>query len=316
MPATPEIAIVTSIPPRIMREQGGYNIGELYQADCVASWLAAGFKVLSVNVADEIPVLVERYPQVEFVSVERDARAVAGRPTPLIDDLLRVLARQTQTIVGIVNADLCMAVTDNWADYIRPAIKSSILIGHRLDLGSWSTQSGQLQATGIPYTGGFDLFFFERDAIAKFLPADGGPWCFSIGMPWWDFWLPVALALQGYRVAMLEKLIAGHLIHPIKYDPASWEYMAAQFVDYVLHHAPDGAATSVPELAPVIGWARELGPRALKEIRLWTRQRALADRGDKWSERYRVNLEHLCGTTLMTLRNAIGGVREHCDAAD
>jgi len=125
-------------------------------------------------------------------------------------------------------------------------------------------------------------------------------------MPWWDFWFPITLALQGYRVAMLEEPLAGHLIHPIKYDPAVWEYMGAQFVDYVCQQAADGAALAISELVPVIEGARELGPRAEKELRHWTRARALEDRGDKWSSRYKTNLELYCGLTLKTLRNAIG----------
>jgi hypothetical protein len=82
--------------------------------------------------------------------------------------------------------------------------------------------------------------------------------------------------------------------------------MAAQFVDDMCEQAADGAALAIPELLPVIRAARELGPRAEKELRHWTRARALDDRADKWSSRYKTNLELYCGLTLKTLRNAIG----------
>ena len=42
MAVEPEIAIVTSIPPRVNREQDGRNIGMQYQSDCVASWVEIG----------------------------------------------------------------------------------------------------------------------------------------------------------------------------------------------------------------------------------------------------------------------------------
>jgi hypothetical protein len=316
MPSVPEIAIVTSIPPRTTRDQGGFNIGEHYQADCVASWVAAGFKVLSVNIHDEIPLLTARYPQVEFIEAPRHAGAVAGRPTPLIDDLLLVLARQPQSIVGIINADLCMEMGKSWADCIRPLVPSTLLIGHRLDIASWSTRPGELTVQGAPYTGGFDLFFFEKTAIAKCLTGAGADRFFSMGMPWWDFWLPVVFAVRGYRVAVMQEPLAGHLVHPVKYDPAVWEYMGAQFVDYVLQHVSDDALRDAPELAPVLEMARMLGARAAKEVRSWTRQRALEERGDKWSDRYRTNLEVFCGLTLGVLRNAIGADRAGRDAAD
>ena len=305
MAIEPEIAIVTSIPPRVTREQAGRNIGEQYQLDCVASWVAAGFKILSVNLPAEIEVLAPRFPQVEFVVVDRDAGAIAGRPTPLIEDLLLTLERQPQSIVGIVNADICMETGKSWMEAIRDEIHSTILIGHRLDLGNWSSQAGELVAAGMPYTGGFDLFFFEKSAIRKCIGSAGGDRPFSIGMPWWDFWLPTTLALQGHRVARLEAPVAGHLIHPIKYDPAVWEYMGAQMVEYV-HEQARAATFIAPELQAMLERAEELAPRATKEIRHWTRDRALSDRGDKWSGRYKNNLELFCGQTLMTLRNGVG----------
>jgi hypothetical protein len=316
MSSIPEIALVTSIPPRMTREQDGRNIGEQYQADCVASWIAAGFKILSVNVRAEIPALAQRFPAVEFVPVDRDAASVAGRPTPLIDDLLQVLERQPQDIVGIINADLCMETGKDWIQPIKGAVASTVLIGHRLDLSHWSTVPGELVASGAPYDGGFDLFFFEKSAIAKCLTGAGAKRHFSLGMPWWDFWLPTALALQGYRVALMDRPLAGHLVHPIKYDPAVWEYMAAQFIDYVRHHVSDDTAARVPELAPMIERVRLLGRRAGEEISTWRRQRSLADRGDKWSARYRTNIELFCGLTLSTLREQIGCDGQRSTAAD
>jgi hypothetical protein len=305
MAVEPEIAIVTSIPPRVTREQAGRNIGAQYQLDCVASWVAAGFKILSVNLPAEIELLAPRFPEIEFVPAERDAGAIAGRPTPMIEDLLLALERQPQSIVGIVNADVCMETGKSWMAAIRDEIDSTILIGHRLDLDSWSTQVGEMVAAGVPYTGGFDLFFFEKSAIRKCIGSAGGDRPFSIGMPWWDFWLPAALALQGHRVARLEAPVAGHLVHPIKYDPAAWEYMGAQLVEYVYEQAR-AAAFIAPELRQMVGRAEELAPRATKEIRHWTRDRALTDRGDKWSSRYKTNLELFCGQTLMTLRDGVG----------
>ena len=300
MPSAPEIAICYLDPPKNYARAGEPISAINTQADCVASVdCTAGFKVLSVNVRDEIAVLAERYPQVEFVATDRSAGAIAGRPTPLIDDLLLALDRQPQAVVGIVNADLCMETGKDWIAPVTASVASTVLLGHRLDVASWSTRPGEMAAPGFPYTGGFDLFFFEKSAIPECLAAAGAKRFFSMGMPWWDFWFPITLALQGYRVAMLEEPLAGHLIHPIKYDPAVWEYMGAQFVDYVCQQTADGVALAIPELSmPVIARVpREPRlARAEKELKHWTRARALDDRGDKWSNRYKTNLGSLyCG---------------------
>ncbi|MEI9987048.1 MAG: hypothetical protein WDN69_30140 [Aliidongia sp.] len=80
--------------------------------------------------------------------------------------------------------------------------------------------------------------------------------------------------------------------------------MGAQFVDFVQQQASTGALVA-PVLTPLIERVRELAPRAVKEIRQWTRDRALADRSDKWSGKYKTNLELCCGVALATLRGEI-----------
>src|ERR1700733_6230934 len=137
MSAAQEVAIATSIPPKMTRLQNGEDIGERYQADCVASWIEAGFKVYSVNAPEEIPALAGRFPQVEFMPTDRDARAVAGRKMPFIDDLLLALARQDRLIVGIVNADICLETGRDWIGPIAGAVASNVLMGPRVDVETW-----------------------------------------------------------------------------------------------------------------------------------------------------------------------------------
>ena len=63
---------------------------------CIELWIAAGFRVLSVNFPQEIPRLSPRYPQVHFIAANRDASAILGRKTPLLVDILKVLAEQNE----------------------------------------------------------------------------------------------------------------------------------------------------------------------------------------------------------------------------
>jgi hypothetical protein len=73
------IAVATSIPPTMSRLNAGREIGADYQRLCVRSWLDCGFKVISVNPREEVSELAARYPDVSFVAVDRDARALFGR---------------------------------------------------------------------------------------------------------------------------------------------------------------------------------------------------------------------------------------------
>src|SRR6266576_5139857 len=49
-----DVQLFTSIPPRISRTNAaGDEIGESYQADCVASWMDAGFAPATINARSE-----------------------------------------------------------------------------------------------------------------------------------------------------------------------------------------------------------------------------------------------------------------------
>ena len=61
------IVVATSFPPKLVRTNAGRPM-EDYDRLCVQSWIACGFKIISLNAPDEIPALASRYPEVEFIS--------------------------------------------------------------------------------------------------------------------------------------------------------------------------------------------------------------------------------------------------------
>jgi hypothetical protein len=265
MATAPEVAIATSIPPTTKRLQNHEDIGERYQADCVASWLDAGFKVYSVNAPDEIPRLAARFPQVAFVPTDRDARVMLGRKTPMIDDLLLALARQDRPVVGIVNADICMETGRDWRGILGAAVGSTMVIGHRVDVETWPEKPGDTLVSGVPYRDGFDLFFFEKAAIPDCLAGDGAGLGFAMGTPWWDYWFPLTLAFKNYHLALLREPVAAHFIHPMNYEWDSWEQMAVRLVTFIWRHGAGSAVAGKPAFGRALEWAAKLGPQAVSE---------------------------------------------------
>ena len=59
-PARP-IVVATSFPPKLLRTNAGRPMQD-YDRLCVQSWIACGFKIISLNAPDEIPALASRYP--------------------------------------------------------------------------------------------------------------------------------------------------------------------------------------------------------------------------------------------------------------
>ncbi len=247
---TAGILLATSIPPRLSRRWSEEHT-EDYQALCVQSWTRAGFRVVSLNAAEEIPPLAARFPEVKFVAAERDARAVVGRRLPYIADMLALLADGAEPVVGIANSDILFEPHGNWAGLQAVADAQTVIVGQRYDT------KGLIGGALHKLIGGYDYFFFARGAVNALL-AQAPP--FAIGLPWWDYWLPLSLALKGWRMRLLERPAAIHLNHEADavWEARSpvWRDLAWKFVDIIdgIEDAPDGASN----LAYLRAYCRDL----------------------------------------------------------
>src|SRR5271154_4665358 len=204
MSPSQKIAVVTSIPPKLERFDGRNPIGETYQRLCIESSIACGFRIISVNDREEIGQLSTQYPEVTFVQADRNASEISGRKTPFIADLLTALSKTPENTVGIINSDILFEPSRFWLEELPQAVKQSAVLGRRYDTVSLSRS--------IPekYLWGFDGLFFEKEKISAIIE---GSLPFAMGMPWWDCWLPVALAFKGCEIRILESPSIIHLDH-------------------------------------------------------------------------------------------------------
>ena len=202
-----------------------------YDRACLQSWLACGFRVLAMNGEDEIPLLRARFPEVEFVPAPRTARAVFGRDTPFIADMAAFLAGRTEAVLGIINSDLLFEPDAFWRELPDALGQKTVLTGQRYDLRSLS---GVMHV----YTPGFDYFFFGHEAAAA-LATSQRP--FSMGLPWWDYWCPLSLAQQGYRLRCLTRPAILHLQHDqqVNARTSAWRRLAREFARAMLDASDD-----------------------------------------------------------------------------
>src|SRR5258708_29469393 len=101
------VTLFTSIPAAVVRrDRAGADIGADYQRRCVASWRAAGHRVVSVNRPDEAARVAALYPEVEVRPRAATAREPSGRPLVRIAELLSECADAPEARVGLINADL------------------------------------------------------------------------------------------------------------------------------------------------------------------------------------------------------------------
>jgi hypothetical protein len=177
-----ESVLFTSIPPSLKRMVQGTDFGPAWQAACVRSWKDAGFRIVSLNTADEVSRMHLFLAGVEFFEIPED------RTRPLIAASFAVSTASGAKIVGIINAD-CLLIDQ---------IGLGTRLAERLD-GIAIVQRFNIDQNTLRPTGqtcfGFDAFFFTTAALSAIEP--DAMW--RIGDNWWDYWLPMAFYFGGLR---------------------------------------------------------------------------------------------------------------------
>jgi glycosyltransferase involved in cell wall biosynthesis/ADP-heptose:LPS heptosyltransferase/tetratricopeptide (TPR) repeat protein len=206
------IVIATSIAPKEIDKQ----------VKAINSWHKLGFEVISVNNPDEIEILREHFPLVNFVEAKRNAKELLGKPYIYIDDILEQLKTAGCNICGIVNSDIFLVANENTLSVIRKEAENSFVYGSRVEVDSLDNLNGEL------YDRGFDFFFFDKSLIELFPKSD-----FCIGATWWDYWLPLVSILTQCRTRMFVTPFAAHVRHRYKWDEKQWHLLAEKIYNYI-----------------------------------------------------------------------------------
>lgn len=205
IPATPPgeaadasaITIATSIAPRNIENQ----------RLAVSSWKLLGFRVMSVNSADEIAVIKGHFPDVEFVVATRDAREEFGKPYVYFDDLLECLGKRGSAVCGIVNSDIHLRADAHFVNFLLAEAPGSFIFGCRIDVPSLESREGK------PFVYGYDFFFFDK-RFTVIYPREK----FCMGLPWIDYWAVLVPALRNLPLKKLVTPVAYHVTHALNWN--------------------------------------------------------------------------------------------------
>ncbi|MDB5689792.1 MAG: hypothetical protein JWL91_1668 [Sphingomonas bacterium] len=197
------------------------------QRQAIESWRRCGAKVVSLNAADEMSVLKDDYPDVEFSRAGRDARKEFAKPYVYMRDMMRTLAELQDDVVGIINSDI--AIDTGACGVLEGAVASareSFTFGYRYDVKTLSEMG--VGGGSVPFPYGFDWFLFPRSAAARI---DGGPFVF--GCPWWDLWLPFAALHARVKTVLIEEAFAYHQLHPTNWSEAAFVHFGEALISEV-----------------------------------------------------------------------------------
>ncbi|MCW6052236.1 FkbM family methyltransferase [Lyngbya sp. CCAP 1446/10] len=203
--------IVTSIAPGNIENQRA----------AVESWRALGFSPVSLNTPEEISQLQPIYANVTFQAVNRDARVEAGRPLVYLDDMFAYLRDRPTKICGIVNSDIRLKAGDDFLALICKEAENSIVFGSRVDVETSENTEGKV------YAQGFDFFFFDKQLLEQFPTSQ-----FSLGLPWWDLWIPLTAHQKNLNLKYLASPVAYHIKHQVNYINNFWQTKGIHFTQF------------------------------------------------------------------------------------
>lgn len=186
------ITIATSIMPRRIEAQ----------QEAINSWLTIGFDVVSVNLPGEVDNLHAQFPGVSFFTTAAPASAQDGDSRVTLGHLMTLLSSTPGCICGIVNSDICFRAGDDFLTFIEKKAADGMIFGSRIDLDRDDHEVAK------EYCLGFDYFFFDKKLVSLF-PEAG----FCLGMPYWDYFVPMVLLAHAVPVQRLISPVAYHRKH-------------------------------------------------------------------------------------------------------
>ena len=208
---SPPAAAVTSLPP---------GADDRCRA-ALASWAAAGFaSIVSVNTPTEIAVLARRFPQVAFVPAPSAALEAFGRSYAGLSRLLAAGAAAGAAVVAVINADIVIAAGPDFAGRLAAAATGGAVVACRVD-----TAADRTATAAQYYDVGFDLCAVDA-RWAERPELDG----FYLGLPWWDYALPLAVGRAGGLVRFCPAPLCRHAAHDAAWSHRAFLTLGRRFV--------------------------------------------------------------------------------------
>ncbi len=178
------------------------------QSVCLSSWKAFGLPIIVVNKTDEIDRLSELYPQVDRWVACDDNLSIFTRQTQQIERLSRV-AIDIDKPVMLLNSDIELFGDRS---LLLDRLKPNCLVGGI----RWNYES--ILAKAVREDWGIDAFVVTPE-MAKTIPASIR---MQIGIPFWDYWLPLHFQRIGYEIDLIGERLLYHRSHDAMWGDDDW----------------------------------------------------------------------------------------------
>lgn len=190
------------------------------QSKAVSSW-SNKYQVYSVNTKEEIIKINNLYPNVIFIETE-DTFVYKNKKLIKLNSILSAIDITCKSEpVAIVNSDIILNENLNLNINKRYLI-NGLFIGTRYEL------DGDKK---YPFIFGYDIFIFNSNLTDIFKNDK-----YVIGMPWWDYWVPLACIKSGLNLYHIKDELIYHITHQTNYDKDIWlEFAKCLYDDIVVN---------------------------------------------------------------------------------
>jgi hypothetical protein len=189
------------------------------QSKAVSSW-SNKYQVYSVNTKEEIEKVNSLYPNVTFVETKDTFNYKTKKLIKLNSILSAIDITCKSETVAIVNSDILL--NQNLQININQRyLVNGLFIGTRCEL------DGDKK---YPFIYGYDVFIFNSKYTNIFKNDK-----YVIGMPWWDYWVPLACIKSGMNLYHIKDELIYHITHETNYDKDIWfEFAKCLYKDIVI----------------------------------------------------------------------------------
>jgi hypothetical protein len=176
------------------------------QQKCVQSWERFGLQVFAKNTDEEIAVLKEHFPTVEFIS-SNEVATCFSYPTQRIQALARTAVDFGKAVL-LINSDCELRGSNDWLQFDE----ASQFVGVR-----WNYDA-EFPRIVTEFRYGFDAFSFTPKQ-SLLLPDD---FPFAIGHPMWDYAVPALMRHYGIGLNIVHRSMLFHCNHNQNWQTEDW----------------------------------------------------------------------------------------------
>jgi len=190
------------------------------QNEAMSSW-ASKFNIYSVNTKKEIVIIKDLYPYVNFIESENtfdfDISKFRTPPFTVLKTQKRLI-KLNAILDSIKKTDGQYFCITNSDIILNSEKLSNLSLEKYLSDGLIISTRYELENTKInkPFSAGYDVFIFDKKNI-NILFNDN----YVIGMPWWDYWVPL-ISLKHIKLYHIDNKAFLHRTHATNYSLEYW----------------------------------------------------------------------------------------------